>query len=103
MVFGMANCVGSALSNARICANVVDAGSVVAALGIGLAFAANARCERVSGVARWAGTDWALALCAIVSGCANGVGSARVGSTQVFRHELAAADERIYNNFSCEH
>lgn len=99
----MANGVGSALSDARICANVVDAGAVVAALGIGLAFATDARRERVSGVARWAGTDWTLTLSAIVSGCANGVGSARVGSAQVFRHKLAAADERICNNFSCEH
>lgn len=80
MGFSLTVCAAAAIAVAWIDAGVVDAGSVVGTFSISLTFASNARRERVAGVAWRASADGAFPLSSVESGCANGVGSAWIGS-----------------------
>lgn len=83
MAFRFANRTDTALTNARIHARVIDAGPMIAAFAVALAFAAHAMRQRIARVAGEACAYGALLVRVIVAGLALGICATRIWRAKV--------------------
>lgn len=83
MAFRLAHSAHAALTDARIHARVIDAGPMVAALAVALAFASHAMRQRIAGVAGETRAHRALLVRVIVAGLALSVRAARIRRAKV--------------------